>query len=94
MLYIMAGTLYPHDIAINVGGTCANADCALYHDPDTNPQHEYYPLAPMDLIFTTSAERSLRYVVSESREVAVPFAVNPVTRARKRYDGTGQEVLE
>ena len=69
-------------------------DCALYHDSDTNPQHEYYPLAPMDLTFTTSAERDLRNAVLESRKVAVPLAVNTLTRARKRYDGTGQEILE
>jgi hypothetical protein len=56
LLYIMAGTLSLHNVGTHVGGTCANADCALYHDPDTNPQHEYYPLAAMDL--TSSPRRN------------------------------------
>ena len=83
-----------HHLETDIGGTCANADCALYHDPDTNPQHEYYPLAAMDLTFITRRNAPCVPPVSESRKVAVPLAVNPLTGARKRYDGAGQEVLE
>jgi hypothetical protein len=78
LLYIMAGAASQHHLDGRLCGTCANADRALYHEPDENPQHEYYPLAPLDL---TSASRrraqgALR-LVWESRRVAVPVAGNP-----------------
>ena len=90
----MAGILSPPDFEIHAGGTCANADCALYHDPDTNPQHEYYPLAPMDLTHHLGGTHvALRQFRSRARS-RFRVAVNPLTGARKRYDGAGQEVLE
>jgi hypothetical protein len=64
------------------------------NDPDTNPQHEYYPLAPMDSPSPPRRNAACAPSVSESRKVAVPVVVNPLTGARKRYDGPGQEVLE
>ena len=77
MLYIMAST-FPH-ITLRIRWYLRQRGLGPIHDPDEIPQHEYYPLAPMETHLSISAERKARSAKLGIASVAVPVCRKPTS---------------